>query len=35
MDGPPGPPTGVPIDGGLAILIAAGAYYGVKKSLKH
>ena len=28
------PPPGTPIDGGLAILIAAGAYYGIKKSLK-
>ena len=31
--GAPVPPA--PIDGGLAILIAAGAYYGIKKSLKH
>ncbi|MFB9052076.1 PID-CTERM protein-sorting domain-containing protein [Formosa undariae] len=28
-------PPGMPIDGGLAILIAAGAYYGIRKSLKH
>ncbi|MDW5289550.1 PID-CTERM protein-sorting domain-containing protein [Formosa sp. PL04] len=25
---------GLPIDGGLTVLIAAGAYYGIKKSLK-
>ncbi|CDF77732.1 hypothetical protein BN863_200 [Formosa agariphila KMM 3901] len=37
-DGPPLPgapnPPGLPIDGGLVILMAAGAYYGVKKSIK-
>ncbi|WP_299776479.1 PID-CTERM protein-sorting domain-containing protein [uncultured Formosa sp.] len=27
-------PPGTPIDGGLSILIAAGAFYGIKKSLK-
>ncbi|MHA7942374.1 PID-CTERM protein-sorting domain-containing protein [Formosa sp. 3Alg 14/1] len=29
------PPPAFPVDGGLVILIAAGAFYGVKKSLKH
>jgi len=27
-------PPGLPIDGGLSILLAAGAFYGIKKSLK-
>ncbi|QDO95652.1 hypothetical protein FNB79_04350 [Formosa sediminum] len=27
-------PPGTPIDGGLSLLIAAGAFYGIKKSLK-
>ncbi len=34
--GPPIPPDpGVPIDGGLTLLIAAGAGYGIKKLRKH
>ncbi|WP_066222705.1 PID-CTERM protein-sorting domain-containing protein [Formosa haliotis] len=28
------PPPGLPIDGGLTFLIAAGAYYGIKKSIR-
>ncbi|MBP1838722.1 PID-CTERM protein-sorting domain-containing protein [Formosa algae] len=28
------PPPGTPIDGGITILLAAGAYYGIKKSIK-
>ncbi|WP_159024239.1 PID-CTERM protein-sorting domain-containing protein [Formosa sp. L2A11] len=30
--GAPTPP-GAPVDGGLSLLIAAGAFYGIKKSL--
>lgn len=34
--GPPVPPDpGVPVDGGLSILIAAGVGYGVNKLRKH
>jgi hypothetical protein len=32
-DGPPNPP-GTPVDGGIAILLAAGAAYGIKKLRK-
>ena len=32
---PPAPPTGVPIDGGLSIIIAGCAAYGAKKMYKN
>ncbi len=32
--GPPGPPA-TPIDGGLSLLLAGGAAYGVKKITDH
>ncbi len=31
IDGVPGDPDSVPIDGGLSLLVAAGVGYGVKK----
>jgi len=31
---PPTPPVGLPVDGGVLVLLAAGVFYGVKKSFK-
>ena len=28
---PPPPPPGLPIDGGILVLLAAGLFYGIKK----
>ena len=28
---PPPPPPGLPIDGGIMVLLAAGLFYGIKK----
>ncbi|MGJ5643092.1 PID-CTERM protein-sorting domain-containing protein [Formosa sp. S-31] len=30
----PPPPGGLPIDGGIGVLLVVGAYYGVRKSMK-
>ncbi len=35
QDGLPPPPPGVPIDGGLSLLAAAGVGYGIKKYRDH